>query len=251
MEQIERKSLDNEQFLQLRQATDKIAKSLDGRLKGHMSVLRSLFTPKKFLGTFIKSAAPTEVAGADRVFTLLQERYAAVCEKPFGLPKRLHPPLNELSGQMEGTPYTYAIQIDHKNTKVLSPTRWILSFRTECSLDRLASMLGGAESRQPEAMKQTLLSHLMLVIILEHNKELSALLQDLRYQIEIQPLQEFGGLPVVLLKAPIRTFLPPDDFITHITQLSGVPAFQELIDLDTITQMPDPLRETLKPLSPA
>ncbi len=184
--------------------------------------------------------------GADRFFAQLQERYAAVCEKPFGLPKRIHPPLGELSGQMEGSPYKYAIQIDRKDTKVHSPSKWIVSFRTECSLDRLSSMMAGAESRQPEAIKQTLISHLLLVIILEQSKELSALLQDLRYEIEFKKLQEFGGLSVVLLKAPIETFLPPDDFITHITQLSGVPAFQELIDLDSITRINDPLIQSLK-----
>jgi hypothetical protein len=31
-----------------------------------------------------------------------------------------------------------------------------------------------------------------------------------------------------------------------VTQLSGIPAFQEIIDFDAPENMPDPLKETLK-----
>jgi len=51
---------------------------------------------------------------------------------------------------------------------------------------------------------------------------------------------------VVILKASIESFLPPDDFILQITQLSGIPAFQEIIDRDAVEKIPDPLRETLQ-----
>jgi bacterioferritin (cytochrome b1) len=64
--------------------------------------------------------------------------------------------------------------------------------------------------------------------------------------VEIQELKDLGGLPVVVLRAPIETFLPPDNFILQITQLSGIPAFQEIIDLDAAENIPDPLKEALK-----
>jgi len=64
--------------------------------------------------------------------------------------------------------------------------------------------------------------------------------------VVIQKLEDLGGLPVVILKAPIESFLPSDDFILKITQLSGIPAFQEIIDLDAVEKMPDPLRKTLQ-----
>ena len=50
----------------------------------------------------------------------------------------------------------------------------------------------------------------------------------------------------MILKAPLETFLPPDDFIVQVTQLSGIPAFQELIDINAVDNIPDPLREYLK-----
>jgi len=50
-----RKKLDNQQFLKLRQTTEKIAEALDKRLKDHLTVLKPLFIPGKLLGTNVKS----------------------------------------------------------------------------------------------------------------------------------------------------------------------------------------------------
>jgi hypothetical protein len=68
----------------------------------------------------------------------------------------------------------------------------------------------------------------------------------LRYRVEIRELPDLGGLPVVVMKVPLETFLPPDHFILEVTQLSGIPAFQEIIDLEAFENMPDPLKESLK-----
>jgi len=106
-------------------------------------------------------------------------------------------------------------------------------------------MLSGTVSRQPEEMKSSIIKHLTMVLLLEKFKELPQLLQDLRYEVKFEKVQELGGLPVVLLKAPIESFLPSDDFIQNVTQLSGIPAFQEIIDFDAPENMPDPLKETL------
>ena len=55
-EEISRKNLDSQEFLQHRQVTEKIAGVLDKRLKAHLTVLRPLFIPRKLFGTYVKSA---------------------------------------------------------------------------------------------------------------------------------------------------------------------------------------------------
>lgn len=247
-EKIDRKNLDNQEFLKLRQATEKIAEVLSKRLKTHLDVLRALFIPRKLLGTYIKTANMQDVAGSDKAFAELQERYAAFCEKPFDLPKKLQIPLPSISNQLEVTPFQYPLFCEdakEKSIRITSPVKWIVSYRSECPLSRLGAMLSGAETRQPDDMKRSLIDHIALVIFLEHFPSLKRLLEDLRYQIEIIQLSEFGGLPVVLIKAPLSTFLPSDDFILQITQLSGIPAFQEIIDLDALKNVYDPLKSTL------
>lgn len=248
-ENIIRKDLDNEQFMKLRKNTEKIAKVLDKRLKGHLNTLKPLFLPRKLLGTYIKSAIVDDVPGSDKAFAELQEQYASVCEKPFGLPKKLKTPLPLISNQLDAVPLRYSLYMGDskkKATRITAATRWILSFRSECPYNRLKAMITGAETRQPDDMKQSLIAFITLVIFLKHFPVLIQLLKDLRYEVKFEKLQNMGGLPVVILKAPIECFLPPDDFILQITQLSGIPAFQELIDLDAVEKMPDPLKETLQ-----
>ncbi|MBW2107498.1 MAG: hypothetical protein JRI36_02365 [Deltaproteobacteria bacterium] len=246
-EQVARKSLDNQEFLQLRKATEKIADALEKRLKNHLSVLRPLFVPRKLFGSYIKSSSMQDVPGADKAFAELQEHYAAVCGGPFELPKKLPAPLAPISNHLEGTPLQYTLHggANDKETKITCPTKWVLSYRSECPLTRLHAMISGKETRQPEDMRQALIDHLAIVVFLEHYPALTSLFEDLRYHVETRELPEFGGLPVIILKAPVQTFLPPDDFIQQVTQLSGIPAFQEIVEQEALKDIPDPLREDL------
>jgi len=250
-EEIFRKDLDNQKFFQLRQGTEKIAGFLGKRVASHMEVLTPLFVPRKLLGTYVKSASMEDVPKADRAFAELQEHYAAVCEKPFGLAKKLQIPLPPISIHLEPVPYTYPLTIDGTESKtinIISPTRWILSYRNMLSLDRLKVMVSGKENRQLDEMKQTIINHITLIVFLKYFPALPRLLEDLRYKVEIIELAELGNLPVVMLRAPLETFLPPDDFILQVTQLSGVDAFQEIIDLEAVENMEDSLKNDLKGL---
>lgn len=245
---VKRKDLDNEAFLSLRQTTGKIADSLKNRLQTHLSVLKPLFAPQKLLGTYTRNSLKEDMPGSDKAFAKLQQRYAAICEKPFGLRKELTPPLPVISSQLIGTPYKYNLPAgkDEKKTiTITSPIRYILSYESECSINQLKGIVTGTESRRPEDMKQSLINHLCMGIMLEQFPELKSLLQDLRYNVETQKIGNLGGLPVVTLTVPLQTFLPPDKFITQVTQLSGIPAFQEIIDSDAMKNMDDPLKELL------
>lgn len=248
VDEIARKSLENPDFIKLRQATEKIAETLDSRLKRHLEILRPLLVPRKLLGTYVKSAAMQEVHGSDKSFAELQERYQALHADPFGLPKKLPAPLPPISAHLDAAAYQYSLYLEGqsgKPTAVTAPTRYILSYQNECSLNRLRRMLSGAEARQPDDIRHCLVCHLTLVIMLDRFPALRQLLEDLRYELEIVNIEDLGGLPVVMLTVPLQTFLPPDDFILQVTQLSGIPAFQEIIDHDAVKNMPDSLQATL------
>lgn len=247
-----RKSLDSQQFLKLRQSTEKIAQTLNKRLSSHLEVLRPLFLPKILLGAYIKTATPEDIPGADKAFASLQEKYAAICENPFGLPKKLPHPLPPISAQLESVPLEYSLYFEDSKDKpirVTSPTKWIIAYGGGCPLSRLRAMVTGVEPRQIEDMRQAIINHLTLVLFLQNFPALSQLFSDLRYEVEIKRLSDLGDLPVVVLKAPVQTFLPPDDFILQITQLSGIAAFQEIIDLEALATIPDPFKEMLQKLA--
>lgn len=249
IEDVSRKDLDNKEFLNLRETTGKIAAGLKKRLKVHLSVLKPLFIPRNLLGSYVRSTSNEDVLGSDKAFAKLQQRYAAISEKPFGLHKKLVPPLPVISNQLECIPYQYTVQLGEDNAKIItitSPTRYILSYQSECPFDQLKGMVAGMESRRAEDIKQSLINHLCMGIFLEQRTELKQLLQDLRYIVEIQKIDDLGGLPVVILAVPLKTSLPSDKFIAEVTQLSGIPAFQEIIDFDAVENMGDPLKDTLR-----
>jgi hypothetical protein len=250
-EEIIRKNLDIQRFYELRQITEKIAHFLNRRITGHADVLRPLFIPRKLFGTYIKSTVAEEVPKADKAFAGLQEGYAAICEKPFGLAKKLYPPLPPVSNYLDIVPYRYPLRCEGpegRTISITSPTRWILSYRSDCSLDRLKAMVEGTETRQIDVMSQTIITHLALVIFMKYFPALGQLLEDLRYELEIRQLADLGNLPVVVAKAPVETFLPPDDFIIKVTQISGIDAFQEIIDLEAVENVTDSLKDDLRNL---
>lgn len=247
---IARKNLDNAEFVQLRRATDKLASFLNKRLSGHLEVLKSLFIARALLGSYVKSASMEDVPVSDKAFADLQERYAAVCEKPFGLPRKLQTPLAPIATQLDASPFQYSLAIpgEAKPIVVSSPTRWVLSYRGECPLSRLRSMVAGTETRVPDEMRQGLVNHIAPVVFLKYFPAVGQLLSDLRYRVEVETLPDLGGLPVVIITAPLSTFLPANDFILQVTQLSGIAAFQEIIDREAIDRIPDLLKDSLRDL---
>ncbi|MCP4690070.1 MAG: hypothetical protein GY859_18605, partial [Desulfobacterales bacterium] len=156
---ISRKDLDNRQFMQLRQTTEKIAGVLDKRLKAHLKVLRPLFLPRKLLGAYIKSAVMEETPGSDKAFAELQEMFASIREKSFGPPQKLHPPLPNISNHLQAVPFEYTLPMEgagEKSVAVTSPTRWVLSYQSECPFSRLRAMAAGQEPPRPDDARQSL-----------------------------------------------------------------------------------------------
>jgi hypothetical protein len=53
-----------------------------------------------------------------------------------------------------------------------------------------------------------------------------------------------------VVQSQIPTFLPPEKLIAAATELSGVAAFIELIDVDAVRSMADPFKERIARLIP-
>jgi hypothetical protein len=59
-----------------------------------------------------------------------------------------------------------------------------------------------------------------------------------------------SSLPLVVIQSQIPTFLPPESVIAAATELSGIDAFIELIDLEAIRELPDPFRQRVSQFIP-
>lgn len=58
-------------------------------------------------------------------------------------------------------------------------------------------------------------------------------------------MEGLGELPVLMVSCPVSTELPADDVIIQNTEISGIPSFEEIIKIEDIRTMSDPLRQTM------
>ena len=69
---------------------------------------------------------------------------------------------------------------------------------------------------------------------------------DLRRKLKFNSrCAEFGDLPLVQITFPIATIRPADDLIIQSTELSGMSAFEEVIDINSLVNLRDPAKERL------
>jgi len=243
---VERQEIDNETFLQLRKLTDTVVKFLDKRLNRHLDTIKPLFVVNKLFGTYVKSSVQDDVAGSDKAFAELQQLFSSVSESPFGITKKLNPPLLPISNKLSAHKFQYKLTINNTEKEITSPVQWTISYSGDCSLQRMHNMLNGEEKYNVEEIKQTILNHLALVVYLKYHNEFIRLFEDLCYQVDIVKLGYLGNLPVVTLRSPLQTVLPTNAFIEKVTQFSGIPAFQEIIKPDAIEKFSDPLKASLE-----
>jgi hypothetical protein len=57
--------------------------------------------------------------------------------------------------------------------------------------------------------------------------------------------EEFGELPITYIKSDISTFLLPDHVIIESTEISGMDAFEEVVNKDDVPKLQDRLKEQL------
>jgi len=245
---IKRKDLDNNTFLKLRKYTETIVELLSKRLSKHLTLLRPLFTANRLFGVYVKSSNADDMPGSDKAFAHLQQLYSAICEVPFNLPKKLKHPLAPISSELEFKEFEYIINLNNTDKKIIiiNPTKWIISYCGECSLSRLNNVITGKEHLSNDDMIKAIINHIALVVYIKHNNDIISLFEDLGYLLEIIKLENLGNLPVVTLQSSLETFLPTDDFISNVTQLSGISAFQEIIEPEAVDNFIDPLSKSLK-----
>jgi hypothetical protein len=241
------RSLSIDELGAIREQTEAIARLLHARLATQLETLRPLFTPRRLLGRHVRSGVREDIPGADRAFATLKERYAAACGRPFALPKDLDDEPISLDPILDLHPFEYrhVLAEGDRAITMTNPVRWIVTYRSGYSVAQLESALEVRSSLRPSDAKQFLLGALVLQLLLETFPEIGELLGELRYEVAIETRPHLGDLPLVMLHAPLPAFRPSDALIATATRFSGVPAFIELIDLEALPQLRDPLVERI------
>jgi hypothetical protein len=231
----------------LREVSQRISDFLQKRLTAYLSTLTPLFAPRRVLGEFMESAFREKVPGADRNFAEVEERFKALTRDVFGQPAKLGTPVPNIKNELEASPWQYLYDIGGGGSRVTisSPVCWVLSYKGSYNLaDLIAQRLAG-ETIDSQAVKGLLLRSLTMWKLMDLTPDLGRLFEDLRFPVTVETSAVSGDLPHVVIRSVVPAFRPQDEIVQTVTRLSGVPVFEELIDVDALGTLPDPLREQL------
>jgi hypothetical protein len=232
----------------LRRLTRAVADLLGEQVTAYLSTLAPLFRPRWVLGEHIRGAEKEPMKGADRAFREMQGLFDAVARaKPFTLARELKSPVEVSSVNLEIHPVEYRHEVksgdETRIVTVRSPLTWTLSYSGYSHLvlpDLLARRTGANEE-----LHEWLVHQLVLHAVVTNQQGLTEILTRLHFPVSIVKEPGSGGVPLARIASPLSTIRPPDEVIMQSVELSGMDAFEEVINVDDIGHMDDPLKNRL------
>jgi hypothetical protein len=238
-----------EQLLHLHTLTKDVSKFCQKQLRGYLDAMALLFRPRRILGEAIEGAERESVGGSDRTLTELRDLYRKLALRPFDLRPELTLPLESVSTamQLHEWEYLHETKTDRgwRTIKVTAPLTWVISYSSPYSLSMLRQVLAGQEERDPESVRAFVLRACLMHLHFTKFPAIADLLAGLRYRVEVRRSPELGDLPLVTVSAPFATVRPPDNLVTMASGLAGGASFAEILDLGSLRNVQDPLRQEI------
>jgi hypothetical protein len=235
-------------LLVLRKLTRAIAEVVRAQMTEYLATLAPLLRPKMVLGDYIDGGSKESTRRADKALKELQalnEKIAGT--KPYNLPRELTAPIRFGAVGLEITPVDapHVIQsgADTRTIMVRSPLTWTLTYGGFAPT-RLPELLK-AKLRPGDELGQLVLSYLLMHVVTTNSPGLMQVFDALHFPITTTTVADFGPLPITRISVDISTERPSDDVILQSAELTGMDAFEEVVNLDDLSQLRDPLKERL------
>ena len=238
-----------ESLLKLRKLTHLLTDSLQAQMAEHLTTLMPLFRPRTVLGDYVQGAGFKEAPKrADRAFQELQSLWASFAtSRGFGVDRGLTPPLSVPGGALEFSPLDYSyVATDGSESRTLSvrsPLKWILSY-SGFGPGRLLELLL-QKDRYSDDLQRCVLHYLILHVVINQQPGLLKVFDQLHFPLSMEHPAEFAGLPIATISCAISTRRPPDKVIVQSAALTGVNAFEEVVVVQDIERLADPLKERM------
>jgi hypothetical protein len=234
-------------LLALRKLTRAIADAVRTQIADHLTTLTPLFRPQAVLGDHIAGGVKESTRRADQALKDVQTLYETVAPaKPFNLRRELAPPFNFAPTGLEITPvdYVHTVQSGSETRKITvrCPLTWTVSY-AGFSPSRLPDLLD--PKVRGEELQRFILSHLLLHAVTTHQRGLVQILEALRFPITVTRTPEFGELPMTRIGIGVSTNRPSDAVVVESAELTGIDAFEEIVNVDDIGRVADPVKERL------
>jgi hypothetical protein len=240
-----------ERLLVLRKLTRAIADLLRGQLKDHTSTLAPLMHPKNVLGNYVGGQTYEVSRTGEKAFNELREHYQAIVKsRRFNLPPDFKSPLEVINPQLEMTPveydYTTTSGGQSKTVRITSPLKWALSYGG-FSPSKLSALVRDHHSGSDD-LQQFVLHSLMMATVISRQTGICQILEALHFPLSIDNSEASGNLPVCYISSSVSTKRPPDDVIIESTEISGMDVFEEIVNIEDVARLRDPLKEKLTAL---
>lgn len=235
-------------LLVLRKLTRAITDVVRVQMTDYLRTLTPLLRPKALLGEYIQGGPKESTRKADKAFKDLQALYEVVAgTKPFNLPRELTPPLNFPALGLEITPldYPHVIQTDNgpRRITVRCPLTWVLTY-TDFPPNRLQELLA-TKARSVDEVQRFVLGYLIIHLATTNEAGLMQVFEALHFPLTTSKSKEFGELPMTRIGIDIGTTRPSDPVILESAELTGMDAFEELVNVEEIPRLKDPLKDRL------
>lgn len=235
-------------LLVLRKLTRAIADVVRVQVTEYLNTLAPLLRPKTVFGDYIQGGQKEPNHKADKLFKELQALYEkAAPPKPFSLTRELAPPFNLAGVGLEITPldYVHVAKSGNETRRIMvrCPLTWVLTY-TGFAPTRLQELLD-TRTRSTDELQRFIVSQLMIHLATTSQPGVMQLLEALHFPVTTRKTPEFGELPLTLVSAAITTSRPSDAVIIESAELTGMDAFEEVVNAEDIARLPDPLKDRL------
>lgn len=234
-------------LLVLRKLTRAISDAVRTQISEHLATLTPLFRPQTVLGDHILGGVKESTRRAEQALKEVQSLYEAIAPaKPFNLRRELTPPFNFANVGLDITPvdYVHVAQsgADSRRIRVRCPLVWTVSY-TGFAPARLPDLLD--QKVRGDELQRFILSHLILHAVVTHQAGVRNILEGLHFPVRTVKVPEYGDLPMTRIGVDISTERPSDVVVLESAELTGMDAFEEVVSVDDISRLRDPLRERL------
>lgn len=228
-------------LLALRKLTRAIADAVRTQIGEYLATLSPLFRPQTVLGDHIVGGIKESTRRADQALKEVQALHETVSPaRPFNLRRELTVPINFAAGPIEITPVDYVHAAGGRRIVVRRPLTWTLSY-AGYSPTRVPELV----ATRGEELQRFIVSHLLLNAVVTHQRGLMQVFEALRLPITTTKTPELGELPVTRIGIGVSTFRPSDTVVLESAELTGIDAFEEVVNVDDIGTLDDPLKDRL------
>jgi hypothetical protein len=235
-------------LLILRKLTRAIADTVRAQMTEYLATLAPLLRPKMVLGDYVEDGSKESTRRSDKALKDLQTLYEKVAAtKPFNLPRELTLPLRLSGTGLEitavDTPHVIQSGSESRTIMVRSPLTWTLTYAGHAPT-RLPELLK-TKLRAADELNQLVLSYLLMHVVITNSPGLMQAFEALHFPVTTTTLPELGPLPITRIGVDISTTRPADAVILEVAELTGMDAFEEVVNVDDLANLRDPLKERL------